>query len=158
VNRLPALVLAVLLAGCQPASDPPATPATSTLTVSAPAVLDPDRPIEAVTPGAVLAATEAQICTAGWAGKHRRSLTAAQKRHVLLAYRIPAGTKVAEFDHLIPLEVGGANGTANIWPMTSRADALRKDKLEDELHARVCDGLLDLATAQDYARHYWIWW
>jgi hypothetical protein len=45
------------------------------------------------------------------------------------------------------LELGGSNAAANLWPQLKSA-ALRKDRVEDSLHARVCSGGVDLATAQ----------
>ena len=55
-------------------------------------------------------------------------------------------------DHLIPLEVGGSNDITNLWPQR-KGDAEQKDKLENELHARVCDGAIDVSTAQRSHHH-----
>jgi hypothetical protein len=111
-----------------------------------------------VTPGVVATTSSADVCTAGWAGRHRHGLTTTQKATVLKAYGYPAGQKVAEFDHLISLELGGGNGVANIWPMVSSADAKRKDKLEERYHDAICAGSMTLAEAQSRIKTYWQFW
>jgi hypothetical protein len=123
-----------------------------------PTTLTDDRPLATATPGATLQATAEQICTPGWSTQHRHGLTAAQKRRVLAAYGLQADQPVAEWDHLISLELGGANGTRNIWPELSADDAHRKDRLENALHRQVCAGQLDLAAAQDRVRQFWRYW
>jgi len=55
-----------------------------------------------------------------------------------------------EEDHLIPLEIGGAPRDArNLWSeaYAGPCGAQVKDKLENRLHALVCDGTLTLAAA-----------
>ena len=64
-----------------------------------------------------------------------------------------------EIDHLIPLELGGSNSVKNLWPesyRTSRWNARVKDRLEDKLHELVCNGQLDLKTAQQVIAANWI--
>jgi hypothetical protein len=64
-------------------------------------------------------------------------------------------------DHLVPLELGGANVgrdrrtgkvvvTANLWPQPNfgRATAEVKDRLENYLHDEVCAGRIGLRAAQ----------
>src|SRR5262249_31667040 len=62
-----------------------------------------------------------------------------------------------EVDHLIPLELGGSNAIKNLWP--EPADPTpgfhQKDALENKLHALVCAGSLDLATAQQAIAANW---
>jgi hypothetical protein len=65
-----------------------------------------------------------------------------------------------EEDHLIPLELGGAPADPrNLWPQPRHpADgwtARKKDRLESELHARVCDGKMPLGEAQQAIAHGW---
>jgi hypothetical protein len=52
-----------------------------------------------------------------------------------------------EVDHLIPLELGGSNALANLWPEASPGFH-DKDKVEDYLHERVCRGQMPLEQAQ----------
>jgi hypothetical protein len=146
------LLLAILLmaAACTPRAQPAPPPTTIAVTVGQP------RPN--VTPGAVLTTNATDVCTAGWASKHRHGLTTAQKATILAAYGYPAGQKVAEYDHLISLELGGGNGTRNIWPQVDHAQAERKDRLENTLHAKVCTGKLSLDRAQTEIRQFWLWW
>ena len=64
-----------------------------------------------------------------------------------------------EYDHLIPLEIGGASqDTKNLWPETHSGEwnSNVKDKLENKLHQLVCDGQLDLTTAQQAIAENWI--
>lgn len=77
---------------------------------------------------------------------------------MLAAYGLGADQPVAEWDHLVPLELGGANGIRNIWPQLSTDDAHRKDRLESRLHAQVCppgSSKLGLQVAQARIRQYW---
>lgn len=147
-------VVLLLVAGCSLLPAPTKAPPTPTTRP-----LVDDHPNPTLTPGQTLpGVTAAQVCTPGWASQHRHSLTPAEKRQVLAAYGDRAGQPVAEWDHLIPLELGGANGTRNIWPQLSKDDVARKDQLEGRLHALVCAGRLDLKAAQAEAREYWKHW
>lgn len=149
-GRVLLLSLALALASCAPThrATPTATPPASTLVTA-------DRPIPSVTPGVVLTRRAADVCTPGWASRHRRSLTARQKTMVLEVYGLRADQKVAEYDHLISLELGGGNGVRNIWPELSTEDARHKDRLESRLARLVCAGNLSLTEAQDRIKTYW---
>ncbi len=147
-----------IVTALQPVDPTPPTPGPSTTIIPIPDAPPTGRPDDAVTPGDTITSRVADVCTPGWATTHRRSLTPRQKTAVLDAYRLPAGTRVTEWDHRIPLELGGGNGTKNIWPMTDRTSDQRKDLLENRLHDDVCDGQLPLAEAQARAREYWKWW
>jgi hypothetical protein len=66
-----------------------------------------------------------------------------------------------EIDHLIPLDLGGADDDANLWPQPRRSiepvwNAERKDRLEWALADLVCAGQLDLTAAQREIREDWI--
>jgi hypothetical protein len=82
------------------------------------------------------------------------------KRSVYRAYGIATHAPGEyEVDHLISLELGGSNAAANLWPQPYRTEpwnAHVKDRLENELHRRVCRAELDLGTAQREIAGNWI--
>jgi hypothetical protein len=61
-------------------------------------------------------------------------------------------------DHLISLELGGSNSLKNLWPESYSGEwnAHVKDKLENDLHRRVCKGEVDLKDAQREIATDWI--
>jgi hypothetical protein len=127
---------------------PAATPRPATLSVPAGVAMPNSR----LTPGAIfIGVTEAEVCTSGWATSHC-NVTPEQYVAVYGEYGIgypePSGTY--ELDHLIPLELGGDNVNANLWPeRASPAQGFhQKDALENTLHDLVCAGSLNLAAAQ----------
>jgi hypothetical protein len=104
------------------------------------------------TPGDSFAGvTAGQVCTTGWAGAHRH-VTTAQYHEVYAAYgiRYPEPSGTYELDHLIPLEIGGDNTNANLWPEPASPTPgyHQKDELENALHHLVCSGQLALSVAQ----------
>ena len=104
-------------------------------------------PDAACTPGAVFAsATLAQICRPGYASSVR-DVPERVKRAVDAEYGAgPAGAGY-EVDHLAPLELGGSNAIANLWPQPSPGYK-QKDQVENELHDAVCAGRIELRRAQ----------
>ncbi len=132
--------------------------------VDRPGGVEPD---PRLTPGAVFpGATVGEICRLGYAAS-RRDVPIALKREVLRAYGVPAGRFTV--DHLVPLELGGANlgrdpttgrvvPTANLWPEPSAGtDAAGvKDRLENRLARLVCRGSVGLAFAQRLIARDWI--
>jgi hypothetical protein len=69
------------------------------------------------------------------------------------------GKEGCEVDHLISLELGGANDQRNLWPQSYDAvpwNAHVKDKLENKLHALVCANTITLEDAQNAIRLDWI--
>ncbi len=102
------------------------------------------------TPGARQRASARAVCTPGWASAHRH-VSDATKRRVYFDYGIRRHRSGEyEIDHLIPLELGGANSQRNLWPerYAGGQGAHAKDRLENALHKRVCSGSLSLAAAQ----------
>jgi hypothetical protein len=116
-------------------------------------------PRPALTPGATLPVTRADICVPGYARKVR-DVPESVKRSVYRAYGIVRHAPGEyEVDHLISLELGGSNSARNLWPESYRTkpwNARVKDRLENELHRRVCAGELDLGTAQRQIAGNWI--
>jgi len=102
------------------------------------------------------------ICVSGYTGTVRppESVTEPMKKQSIRDYGL-ADQRLGdyEYDHLIPLEVGGApKDTKNLWPepLSGTWNAHIKDKLENKLNQLVCDGQLDLATAQQAIAGNWI--
>jgi hypothetical protein len=64
-----------------------------------------------------------------------------------------------EVDYLIAPGLGGTEDIRNLWPEPSASsawNAQKKDALEERLHELVCDGELDLHTAQKAIATDWI--
>jgi hypothetical protein len=110
-------------------------------------------PDSACTPGDILASTEAQVCSADFhTGTVRdKTTSAAQKSKVYPMYDIDhpehntGSTQVCEIDHLVALELGGADTMANLWPQCSpgyeswQGPGFRdKDGFENYLWFHVC--------------------
>jgi hypothetical protein len=87
--------------------------------------------------------------------------SAAQKAATYKTYALPHPTgntgagQTCELDHLISLELGGADSVDNIWPQCGPAGVAlnkryfkQKDQVENYLAAMVRAGKIDLATAQ----------
>jgi hypothetical protein len=69
------------------------------------------------------------------------------------AYHLAAGTE-SELDHLVPLELGGANDAANLWPQAGSLPN-PKDTVERALNRAVCDGRIPLRRAQRAIARNW---
>jgi hypothetical protein len=119
------------------------------------------RPDPRCTPGALNpAVTQASIgstiCRSGWTSSVRppQSVTAPEKLASMGAYGDGRLTSSFEYDHDVPLELGGAvNDPRNLWPEpdypTRSGFYLNpKDHLERALNRLVCGGQLSLAQAQ----------
>jgi hypothetical protein len=124
--------------------------------VAAPCHVRDDRPDPACTPGAFDGTVDvAEVC--GETTRARRRVTAAARRRVLVEYGYlekPTRDDV-EIDHLIPLELGGSNEAANLWPEPAPGFH-EKDRLENRLHREVCAGHMDLADAQRAIARDWV--
>jgi hypothetical protein len=111
-------------------------------------------PDPACTPGAVAAsadpnddpakaADQAEVCNAGFADRHRPVGTAKFKVAAMKAYHVPTtDIRVVEYDHLVPLSLGGANDVRNLWPQRSDLPGQgfrnSKDDLETRMWRAVC--------------------
>jgi hypothetical protein len=89
-----------------------------------------------------------------------RIVPASLQRRVFEEYGISgAEPRAYEVDYLITPALGGADDIRNLWPQSYSSavwNARVKDALEDRLHDLVCDGRLDLATAQRDISSDWI--
>jgi hypothetical protein len=75
----------------------------------------PIRPDPKMTPGAVLTTDTGTICTKGYA-KTVRHTSGKLKAKIYREYGIDKTASHFEVDHLISLELGGADVAANLWP------------------------------------------
>lgn len=139
----------------------PAAPVDSTrrIAVDDTALRYPILPKPALTPGAALDVTTADICVPGYT-KRVRHVPVAVKRLVYASYGVLTHRPGDyEIDHLISLELGGSNSVRNLWPqsyLTHPWNARVKDALENELHRRVCAGTMDLVAAQQAIARNWV--
>lgn len=118
-------------------------------------------PDPSCTPGAIdPAVTQANIgstiCRAGYTGTVRppESQTEAFKWNVAE----PAYGQhdvSGELDHLVPLELGGANDARNLWVEVGPIPNA-KDTVEDALNHAVCDGQVRVRAAQLEIARNWI--
>jgi hypothetical protein len=95
----------------------------------------------AIDPAVAQADIHSTICVAGYTDTVRppASQTEAFKfDQAYPAYGIAPGTE-SELDHLVPLELGGANDAANLWPEVGPVPN-PKDSVEEALGRAVCDG------------------
>jgi hypothetical protein len=115
-------------------------------------------PDSSLTPGATILASRNQVCSGS--NPNNRAVPASLQRRVFEEYGIPGGQSVAyEVDYLITPALGGADDIHNLWPQSYSEtvwNARVKDALEDRLHVLVCQGQLDLATAQRDIAVNWI--
>ncbi len=165
---LTALALTIFGLGCrssEPGQAAPSRRASSPSTRSPRTALSADQsnspllPDLKMTPGATLPVTRDDICVPGYT-KKVRNVPSSVKQQVYAEYGI-ASHRPGEYevDHLISLELGGSNSIKNLWPesyLTQPWNARVKDKLENELHAEVCSGQIDLAAAQKEIATDWI--
>ncbi len=105
----------------------------------------------AANPAVTQATISSTICRSGWTATVRppERVTEPEKLASLRAYG-ESGASRYEYDHLVPLELGGAvNDPRNLWPEpdygTRQGFYLNpKDKLESALKHLVCEGRLTL--------------
>ena len=95
------------------------------------------------------------ICKAGYTATIRpaASITNPLKQETAAAYGLAYQPSVQEYDHLIPLELGGANDVRNLWtePPSSPSQTTvnnAKDAVENQLRTLVCAGRVALVDAQ----------
>jgi hypothetical protein len=130
--------------------------------LAAPAFAFDIRPNSNITGGSVRIDGHDLSTTCGHAKEHRSSLRHALRDKILTRYGLPPGTHPDyEIDHLIPLCLGGSDDPSNLWAQPRRSieptwNAEAKDRLERFVCNMVCNGQLDLATAQKTFAEDWI--
>ncbi|RRA49538.1 hypothetical protein [Acidipila sp. EB88] len=130
---------------------------------------EPDR---RCTPGGVVPGVTADTLRApSWSTRCLRNCQSSeQQKHAAYAWyglSVPpqnsGQTQVCELDHLVPLELGGADDMGNIWPQCGPDDATlraryfkQKDIVENYLAARVRAGQMPLTEAQQGIATDWV--
>ncbi len=115
------------------------------------------------TPGAISPAVtqgniQSTICSYGYTHsvRPRESISEPEKEASLAAYGDAGPLHHYEYDHLVPLELGGAtNDPRNLWPEPG-ASPNPKDALERRMRELVCAGELPLAAAQREIASDWV--
>jgi hypothetical protein len=98
------------------------------------------------------------ICHSGYTETARpsESITEREKKASLSAYGDPGSLSDYEYDHLVPLELGGApNDPRNLWPEPGSIPN-PKDAVESRLREIVCSGQVSLVVAQWEIARNWV--
>jgi hypothetical protein len=123
---------------------------TATVTVA--------KPNPTLTPGAVSATNVVSVCSQP--PSPTPTLSTAEQDAILTAYGININNGVLavyQFDWLIPLDLGGANTEANIWPIDANKTIgyLQKDQLDGKLRSLVCNSRIQLVQTQQLLASDW---
>ena len=124
---------------------------------------DPSCTPGSISPAVTQANINSTICVSGYTATVRppSNITSAEKIGSAAAYGYTGSFSTGEYDHLVPLELGGdPNDPANLWvEPNDKAGATSvyntKDTLENRLRVMVCAGQLALATAQQAIASNW---
>jgi hypothetical protein len=96
--------------------------------------------------------TTAVICSSSFRTSTIRNVPQSEKFQVESEYGMQPGYygHTIEIDHVVPLELGGSNVLANLFPEpgAGRAGYHAKDGLENRLHDLVCSGTISLERAR----------
>ncbi|KAI9337127.1 hypothetical protein DFJ73DRAFT_962394 [Zopfochytrium polystomum] len=78
--------------------------------------------------------------------KCERSVSSSEKDQVAAHYGLLASEySSVEFDHMIPLGIGGSNDYTNLWPQrgpTGQSEAGAKDKVENDAYNKLSAGTI----------------
>ncbi len=118
--------------------------------------LEPDH---ALTPGDARTISTSDVCRVSHSDD-ARLLSASTQQKVLQEYGIDrAQSQEYELDYLISPQLGGTDDIRNLWPEPESSTAWNvqaKDALEMRLRQLVCDGTINLATAQRDLATDWV--
>ncbi len=146
---------------------PQPAPGSCHYTFSGPYPLpDPNCTPGAISPAVTQANIDTTICVSGYTEmpglRPPDSITNKEKIGSAAAYGYTGSFSTAEYDHLIPLEIGGdPNDPSNLWvepndnPNATSVNNT-KDNLENKLKTLVCSGQLTLAAAQQAIATNWV--
>jgi hypothetical protein len=119
---------------------------------------DPECTPGAIDPGVTQATVQLTICRHGYTNALRPAepITEPEKRASMAAYGDTGLLRDYEYDHLVPLELGGArNDARNLWPEPG-ASPNPKDELEARLRSMVCMHEITLAAARLEIAGNWV--
>lgn len=112
-----------------------------------------------LTPGATRLVTVSDVCRVHGSTQDH-SLPASLQQKIFREYGIAnARPSDYELDYLITPELGGSDDVRNLWPEPHNRtvwNSYVKDELENRLHQMVCDGTINLQTAQRDISTDWI--
>jgi hypothetical protein len=96
--------------------------------------------------------TKKVICSSSFHTSSIRNVPDSEKHQVEVEYGLKPASygRTLEIDHIVSLELGGSNSIANLYPEKANAAPGYhvKDRLENALHAAVCQGRISLHAAQ----------
>ena len=114
-----------------------------------------------ITPGYMRDVSVRELCTTSTSLV--RNVPESLKRDVYHNYGLNGNDRSAckegyEIDHLVSLELGGANDVRNLWAQSycGENNAHKKDKLENELHRQICLGKMNIIDAQMCIKSDWV--
>ena len=130
---------------------------------------DPKCTPGSITPLVTSSNPSSTICRRGYSASVRPpvSLTEPAKYALMRAYGLTGSPSRYEFDHLIPLELGGSSNLANLWPEPNQGTPSElnpyshyglnaKDGVESQSNYAVCDKGYPLALAQQEMAQNWV--
>jgi len=121
---------------------------------------DPKCTPGAIDPAVTQANLSSTICVSGYTKTVRASSASTGKEKVVSLSQYGMNySHTTEYDHLISLELGGANSVSNLWPEPNKSSAAGvvnpKDKVENALNKAVCSHQVTLAAAQKAIATNW---
>jgi hypothetical protein len=119
---------------------------------------DPSCTPGAIDPSVTQGNIRSTICRSGYTATVRppESVTRTEKAASIAAYRGAGSPENYEYDHLVPLELGGArNDPRNLWPEPGASPNV-KDELEGRLRELACAGTVTLRSAQLQIATDWV--
>jgi len=126
------------------------------LIIGMPALALAQLPAKDYTPGKTAKVTKDEVCSVDYVNsvKPVKDRDAAD---ALSSYGLQPSSG-RELFQLIPSSLGGTNDKENLWPLPNSREfgPAQKKALDDQLHKMVCDGSLELKTAQDALKRNWM--
>ena len=119
---------------------------------------EPDR---RCSPGAYYSGlTTDVVCSSSFRTRAIRNVPQSEKFAVEHEYHLRPSYygSTLEIDHVVPLELGGSNDIANLFPEGANAHPgyRAKDRLENRLHDLVCSGAMSLSAARAGIAADWV--